>query len=55
MQRQPDSPSAFVPANFELKAVLLLVLMACLIAGFLLYVMYARGASSLHRMPRRAS
>lgn len=43
MERQPDSPSPSAPANVELKAVLLLVLMASLIAGFLLYVMYARG------------
>ena len=43
MERQPDSPSSSVPANVEFKAVLLLILMASLIAGFLLYVMYARG------------
>lgn len=43
MERQPDSPSSSVPANVEFKAVLLLVLMATLIAGFVLYVMYARG------------
>ena len=43
MERQPDSPSPAIPANVELKAVLLLVLMASLITGFLLYVMYARG------------
>jgi phospholipid/cholesterol/gamma-HCH transport system substrate-binding protein len=43
MERQPDSPSPSVPANVEFKAVVLLILMACLIVGFLLYVMYARG------------
>lgn len=43
MERQPDSPSPSVPANVEFKAVLLLVLMTILIAGFLLYIMYARG------------
>jgi phospholipid/cholesterol/gamma-HCH transport system substrate-binding protein len=43
MERQPDSPSPSVPANVELKAVLLLVLMASLIVGFVLYVMFARG------------
>lgn len=42
MEHQPDSSSS-IPPNVELKAVLLLVLMASLIAGFLLYVMYARG------------
>jgi phospholipid/cholesterol/gamma-HCH transport system substrate-binding protein len=43
MERQPDSPSPSIPANIEFKAVLLLVLMASLIIGFGLYVMYARG------------
>ncbi len=43
MERQPDSPPPSVPANVEFKAVLLLVLMTILIAGFLLYIMYARG------------
>ncbi|OGB24497.1 MAG: mammalian cell entry protein [Burkholderiales bacterium RIFCSPLOWO2_02_FULL_57_36] len=43
MERQPDSPSSSVPANVEFKAVLLLILMASLIVGFVLYVMYARG------------
>jgi phospholipid/cholesterol/gamma-HCH transport system substrate-binding protein len=43
MERQTDSPSPFVPANVEFKAVLLLVLMASLIVGFVLYVMFARG------------
>jgi phospholipid/cholesterol/gamma-HCH transport system substrate-binding protein len=42
MERQPDS-SPPVPANVELKAILLLILMTCLIVGFGLYVMYARG------------
>jgi phospholipid/cholesterol/gamma-HCH transport system substrate-binding protein len=43
MEHQPDTDPSSVPANIEFKAVLLLVLMACLIAGFVLYVMYARG------------
>lgn len=43
MEHQPDSPPSPIPANVELKAVLLLVLMTCLIVGFGLYVMYARG------------
>ncbi len=43
MERQPDSPATPVPPNVELKAVLLLALMATLIVGFVLYVMYARG------------
>ena len=43
MERQPDTPSSPAHTNVEFKAVLLLVLMASLILGFLLYVMYARG------------
>jgi phospholipid/cholesterol/gamma-HCH transport system substrate-binding protein len=43
MESQPDPSSPSVPANVEFKAVLLLVLMTTLIAGFLLYIMYARG------------
>lgn len=43
MERQPDSPATPVPPNVEFKAVLLLALMATLIVGFVLYVMYARG------------
>ncbi len=41
MEHQPDPSST--PANVEFKAVLLLVLITSLIAGFLVYVMYARG------------
>ena len=43
MEHQSDSSTSSIPANVELKAVLLLILIASLIAGFLLYVMYARG------------
>lgn len=38
-----DHPGADIPPNVTFKAVLLLILMAGLIAGFLVYVMYARG------------
>ncbi|WP_211462211.1 MlaD family protein [Collimonas silvisoli] len=38
----PPSPPQ-PPANVEFKALLLLVLMAALVCGFVLYVMYARG------------
>jgi phospholipid/cholesterol/gamma-HCH transport system substrate-binding protein len=38
----PDS-SPPPPAHVELKAMLLLILMAALVCGFVLYVMYARG------------
>ncbi|MDB5960338.1 MAG: Mammalian cell entry protein, partial [Massilia sp.] len=31
------------PPNVEIKAVILLILMVALVAGFLGYVMYARG------------
>lgn len=41
MEPQSESPPAI--AHIERKAVLLLVLIATLISGFLLYVMYARG------------
>src|SRR6266849_1920168 len=40
MEPQSDSPPI---AHVEFKAVVLLVLMATLVCGFLLYVMYARG------------
>ena len=40
MENPPDSPPI---ANVEFKAIVLLVLIAILIGGFLLYVMYARG------------
>lgn len=43
MALAPDSPPVRPPANVELKALLLLVLMAALVCGFVLYVMYARG------------
>lgn len=43
MERQPDSPSPSIPSHVEFKAVILLVLMASLIVGFVLYVMFARG------------
>lgn len=42
----PQTPHSAVPAalpNVEFKAAVLLVLMAVLVCGFLLYVMYARG------------
>lgn len=42
----PQAPHSAVPAalpNVEFKAAVLLVLMAVLVCGFLLYVMYARG------------
>jgi len=42
MTSPPDSP-AETSTNVELKALLLLALMAALICGFVLYVMYARG------------
>ena len=41
-QSEADSPAEPV-ANVEVKAVILLVLMAALVIAFLLYVMYARG------------
>ncbi len=40
---QPTETSDSAPANVEFKAVLLLILLASLIVGFVLYVMYARG------------
>jgi phospholipid/cholesterol/gamma-HCH transport system substrate-binding protein len=43
MALAPESPSVRPPANVELKALLLLILMAALVCGFVLYVMYARG------------
>ena len=43
MALAPDSPPVRPPANVELKALLLLILMAALVCGFVLYVMYARG------------
>lgn len=43
MESQSDLSSSPVPAHVGIKAALLLVLIASLIAGFLLYVMYARG------------
>lgn len=43
MEREPEPSSPSVPANVEFKAILLLILMASLIVGFVLYVMYARG------------
>jgi phospholipid/cholesterol/gamma-HCH transport system substrate-binding protein len=43
MALAPESPSVQPPANVELKALLLLILMAALVCGFVLYVMYARG------------
>jgi phospholipid/cholesterol/gamma-HCH transport system substrate-binding protein len=43
MEQQPDSSQSAIPAHVEFKAVLLLILITSLIAGFLLYVMYARG------------
>ncbi|SDX28392.1 phospholipid/cholesterol/gamma-HCH transport system substrate-binding protein [Collimonas sp. OK242] len=39
----PSSPVPPPPAHVEFKALLLLILMAALICGFVLYVMYARG------------
>ncbi|MFJ2986769.1 MlaD family protein [Collimonas sp. NPDC087041] len=42
MTSPPDSPVE-TSTNVELKALLLLALMAALICGFVLYVMYARG------------
>jgi phospholipid/cholesterol/gamma-HCH transport system substrate-binding protein len=44
MEHPSDPSGSPVPANVQFKAILLLILMASLIAGFLLYVMYARGA-----------
>lgn len=41
MQPQPESPPAI--AQVERKAILLLLLVAALVLGFLFYVMYARG------------
>jgi len=43
MAPDSESPSVRPPANVELKALLLLILMAALVCGFVLYVMYARG------------
>ncbi|HEV2610317.1 MAG TPA: mammalian cell entry protein [Noviherbaspirillum sp.] len=43
MERPSDPSPSPVPPNVQFKAILLLILMASLIAGFLLYVMYARG------------
>jgi len=47
MASVPDSPVPPTPpqppANVEFKALLLLILMAALVCGFVLYVMYARG------------
>ena len=45
IDRSPETPDAEepLPPHVAVKAVLLLVLIASLIAGFVLYVMYARG------------
>jgi phospholipid/cholesterol/gamma-HCH transport system substrate-binding protein len=43
MEQPPDSSQPAIPAHVEFKAILLLILITSLIAGFLLYVMYARG------------
>ncbi|MDB5909173.1 MAG: mammalian cell entry protein, partial [Massilia sp.] len=40
---RPAEPAPPEPPHVEAKAVILLILMMSLIAGFLLYVMYARG------------
>ena len=41
---EPESPVPPAIRHVELKAALLLLLMAALVAGFVLYVLYARGA-----------
>ncbi|MEJ7807280.1 MAG: MlaD family protein, partial [Telluria sp.] len=41
-ESEADAPAEPI-AHVEIKAVILLVLMAALVAAFLLYVMYARG------------
>ncbi|AMO95101.1 hypothetical protein CFter6_2429 [Collimonas fungivorans] len=43
MALAPETPPVRPPANVELKALLLLIVMAALVCGFVLYVMYARG------------